>query len=57
MLVCVVVGSGAAGAADRDWPMYGGDAAKTRYSPLRQINRGNVAGLALAWSYDTAGER
>ena len=37
----------------RDWPAYGGDAAKTRHSPLTQINRDNVGELALAWSYDT----
>jgi len=40
-------------AADRDWPAYGGDAAGTRYSPLKQIHRGNVAQLEVAWSYDT----
>ena len=32
---------------------YGGDAAKNRHSPLKQINRGNVAQLAPAWRYDT----
>jgi quinoprotein glucose dehydrogenase len=45
--------SGRAPGADRDWPAYGGDAAKTRHSPLRQIDRDNVHRLALAWSYDT----
>ena len=45
--------AGTATAADRDWPAYGGDAAKTRHSPLTQINRANVGRLALAWSYDT----
>jgi len=46
--------AGACGAAgDRDWPAYGGDAGKTRHSPLTQINRDNVAGLVPAWSYDT----
>jgi len=40
-------------AADRDWPAYGGDATKMRHSPLKQINRKNVARLELAWSYDT----
>ena len=44
---------GCAPAADRDWPAYGGDAGKTRHSPLTQINRDNVGELALAWSYDT----
>jgi quinoprotein glucose dehydrogenase len=40
-------------AADVDWPAYGGDAGKTRHSTLTQINRDNVARLAVAWSYDT----
>jgi len=38
---------------DADWPMYGGDAARTRHSTLDQINRGNVASLEVAWRYDT----
>jgi quinoprotein glucose dehydrogenase len=48
-LACCVV----AHARDADWPMYGGDAAKTRHSPLAQIDRGNVERLATAWTYDT----
>jgi quinoprotein glucose dehydrogenase len=40
-------------AADVDWPAYGGDAAKTRHSPLAQIHRGNVASLATAWTFET----
>ncbi len=39
-------------AADSDWPYYGGPG-QTRYSPLDQINRSNVAKLKVAWSYDT----
>jgi len=39
--------------ADRDWPAYGGDAAKTHHSPLTQIRRSNIKRLALAWSHDT----
>jgi quinoprotein glucose dehydrogenase len=31
------------------WRTVGGDAGYTRYSPLDQINRGNVAKLAVAW--------
>jgi len=42
-----------ASAADRDWPAYGGDAAKTRHSPLKQIDRDNVHRLAEAWRFDT----
>ncbi len=36
---------------DADWPMFNRDLAGTRYSPLRQINTGNVAKLARAWTY------
>ena len=36
-----------------DWPVYGGQAAQDHYSPLTQIDRQNVAGLKLAWTYDT----
>ena len=39
--------------ADLDWPAYGGGAAGIRYSPLKQINRSNVARLHIAWTYDT----
>ena len=52
--VALVLGTAAiAQAADADWPAYGGDAGKSRHSPLTQINRGNVKQLTLAWSYDT----
>ena len=40
-------------AADRDWPAYGGGPAGIRYSPLKQIDRSNVARLHVAWTYDT----
>jgi hypothetical protein len=36
--------------ADVEWPYYGGDAAGTKYSPLREINRTNVQQLQRAWS-------
>ena len=35
----------------REWRVYGGDAAATRYSSLRDINRSNVAALAVAWTW------
>ncbi len=38
----------------RDWPAYGGGPEDIRYSPLKQIDRSNVATLKLAWTYDTA---
>ena len=34
-----------------DWPVTGGEAANTRYSPLTQIDRANVASLRVAWTY------
>ena len=39
--------------ADHEWKVFGGTAENTHYSPLRQINRDNVASLKVAWSYDT----
>ncbi len=36
-----------------DWPVYGHDAAGTRYSPLNQINTANVRRLQRAWTYHT----
>jgi quinoprotein glucose dehydrogenase len=36
-----------------EWPAYGGGPEQIRYSPLTQINTGNVARLAVAWTYDT----
>jgi quinoprotein glucose dehydrogenase len=39
--------------AGRDWPAYGGSNQATRYSPLRQIDRTNVAQLQRAWTYRT----
>ena len=37
----------------QDWPTYGGGSADDRFSPLTQINRGNVAQLKVAWTFDT----
>jgi len=37
-----------------DWPMYGGNSAGNRYSPLTQINEGNVKNLKVAWMYHAA---
>lgn len=33
------------------WPSYGRDYSNQRFSPLKQINRDNVANLAPNWSY------
>ena len=42
------------GSGSVDWTSYGGNAAGTRYSPLRQIDRSNVAKLQVAWTFDAA---
>lgn len=39
--------------ADTDWAIYLGDKHRSLYSPLRQIDRSNVAQLQVAWTYDT----
>jgi quinoprotein glucose dehydrogenase len=41
----------AASAAGTDWETSGHDLGGQRYSPLTQINKSNVAGLQIAWSY------
>jgi membrane-bound PQQ-dependent dehydrogenase (glucose/quinate/shikimate family) len=40
-------------APDGDWPSYGRDAGGQRFSPLAQIDRGNVSRLRRAWTYHT----
>lgn len=37
----------------KDWYRSHGNAANTRFSPLAQINRENVKGLKLAWTYNS----
>ncbi len=39
------------GAADGEWGVFGADAGATRYSPLDQIDSGNVADLKVAWRW------
>ena len=40
-------------AANVDWAVYLGDAGRSHYSPLAQIDRANVGQLELAWVYDS----
>src|SRR4051812_43126245 len=37
--------------ADRDWPVYGGDLAGTKFLTLNQINNSKVTQLKPAWIY------
>jgi len=61
-LICLILGVGSCAtdvhraevAADRGWPIYGGNWAAQRYSPLTQINRSNVRELQVAWRFDSA---
>src|SRR5262245_36584704 len=39
--------------APGDWTAYGHDQHGSRFSPLTQISRDNVAELVLAWTYRT----
>ena len=61
-LLAVVVGAVAGGrkiaagvgnTGDDEWAYYGHDAGGMRYSPLKQINRENVANLKVAWTFHT----
>jgi len=45
--------AGEAARHQQDWPVYGGGPGQDRYSPLKQINRGNVHQLKVAWTFDT----
>lgn len=49
-------GGETAGRQGVDWPVYGGDAGGMKYSPLDQIDRGNVERLEIAWRWETGEE-
>jgi len=54
-LLCAVIAASALSAQHQpvEWSVYGGDAGGTRYSPLADINRSNVARLRVAWTFPT----
>jgi outer membrane protein assembly factor BamB len=45
-----VVHTASAAGANVDWPRFGNTPDNTRFSPLTQINSGNVAQLGIAWT-------
>lgn len=51
MLACSVILTSTH--AQTNWPGFGNDPGADRYSPLTQINTGNVDKLMLAWKFDT----
>ena len=54
LALAISAGQGPAqSAAETGWPTYGNDPGGTRYSPAKQIDRGNVAQLQVAWTYRT----
>jgi quinoprotein glucose dehydrogenase len=44
---------GAAQKRTNEWPVYGGDQAASKYSPLTQISRETVGRLTIAWEWKT----
>ena len=60
VVIALVMALGAAppaaaqhGARNGEWRHYGGDAGGTKYSPLDQIDRDNVADLEIVWRWKT----
>ena len=53
VVVAVAVAVASARATVQEWPSYGGDPGGMRFSPLKQIHRGNVGRLTRAWTYHT----
>ncbi len=45
--------TGAIAGGESGWESYGRDPGGSRYSPLADINRGNVGQLVKAWEYHT----
>ncbi len=43
--------SSAHAGAGKEWTVFGGDSANTRYSTLDQVNTGNVTNLKVAWMH------
>ncbi len=41
------------GAANGQWPTYGGDHGSTKYAPLDQIDRDTVADLGVVWRWES----
>jgi quinohemoprotein ethanol dehydrogenase len=56
-VVSVALGSAQQSSGRGDWLSYGRDFYEQRFSPLDQINDGNVTQLGLAWQFETATER
>src|SRR5690349_21716181 len=54
LALCAMARAGAqSGAANGEWPTYGGDLGHTRYAPLDQITAANFNTLEIAWRFKT----
>jgi quinoprotein glucose dehydrogenase len=51
LLLCSALAARAEPPATADWPITGGDSGGARFSRLADIDRTNVAKLAVAWTY------
>jgi PQQ-dependent dehydrogenase (methanol/ethanol family) len=50
LLLLLTFATTAAAQGTSGWPVYGGDPGNTRFSPLSQVNTGNVDRLKVAWA-------
>jgi quinoprotein glucose dehydrogenase len=53
LVAFVFVHGNSSNANNSEWPNYGRDPGGQRYSPLTDVNRSNVAGLKVAWTFRT----
>ena len=53
VLLALVLGMGCISTSNVDWRVYLGGKERNLYSPLKQINRDNVAKLEVAWTFET----
>ncbi|NUS47296.1 MAG: PQQ-binding-like beta-propeller repeat protein [Gemmatimonadaceae bacterium] len=53
LVIPLVVAGGCTRSETSDWLATGADRGNTHYSPLSEIDRDNVAGLRVAWTYRT----
>ena len=55
LIACVGIGPAHAqdGAQNGQWRFFGGDSGSTKYSPLDQIDKDNVADLQIAWRWES----
>ena len=52
ILLLAGVAHGSESRDDSDWPTYANNPGSSKYAPLAQIDRSNVADLEVAWSWD-----